>query len=275
MNGVSLTKSKILCGAKSKSYNTMRLIFLFGLLQLAASSAFPPRQITVMSYNIHHGANKDEVNTLDSMGAFIKRSGADLIGLQEVDSMCIRSGKVDQMKHLAAITGMHYAFVRHFAFDGGAYGQGILSRYPIQQVANNRLTILKKDSLRQSLALITAVVKLPGKGSVLFANAHFSLDQPTRLIQAMEVTQLLEKNGLPAIFTGDLNATPYAEEIIWLNQNLVNTAPRPLPSFPVEQPAKTIDYIYFNKALKGKTGTHWVPAIPHSDHLPVLSSIRY
>ncbi|MCG7860088.1 hypothetical protein MD537_24115, partial [Flavihumibacter sediminis] len=86
--------------------------------------------ITVMSYNIHHGADKEERNTLDSIGTFILSTKAQLVGLQEVDSVCTRSGQIDQMQRLAEITGMHFAFVRHFAYQGGAYGQGILSRYP-------------------------------------------------------------------------------------------------------------------------------------------------
>ncbi|HEY0895575.1 MAG TPA: endonuclease/exonuclease/phosphatase family protein [Sphingobacteriaceae bacterium] len=116
------------------------------LLCAGVFSTASAQTLSVMSYNIHHGADKNEVNTLDLMGKYIKDSGADLIGLQEVDSMCSRSGKVDQMKRLAEITGMHYAFVRHFAYDGGAYGLGILSRYPIASVKDHRLTNPAQES---------------------------------------------------------------------------------------------------------------------------------
>ncbi len=108
------------------------------LLTLFIQHPLLAQKIQIMSYNIHHGANRQEVNTLAEIGRFIKESGVDLVGLQEVDSMCNRSGKVDQMKKLGEITGMQYAFVRHFAYDGGAYGLGILSKYPISEVRNGQ-----------------------------------------------------------------------------------------------------------------------------------------
>jgi len=231
--------------------------------------------ITVMSYNIHHGADKEERNTLDSIGTFILSTKAHLVGLQEVDSVCTRSGQIDQMHRLAAITGMHFAFVRHFAYQGGAYGQGILSRYPIKKVENIRLSLLKPDSLRQSLALIVVEVAIPGVGRALFANAHFSLDAPTRLKQAEEVLQYLKKRKLPAVFVGDLNAIPEQPEIQLLLSQLTAASGLDQPSFPTEAPVKTIDYIFFNSRLKGKPVQSEVPAVLHSDHLPVLSTIQF
>ena len=253
------------------------MAYLLAVLVMFAGLKVAGQQpgITVMSYNIHHGADKDERNTLDSIGYFILGTKAQLVGLQEVDSVCSRSGQIDQMKRLAAITGMHYAFVRHFAYQGGAYGQGILSRYPIKKVENIRLSLLKPDSLRQSLALLVAEVDIPGQGRVLFANAHFSLDAATRLKQAEEVLQYLKKRKLPAIFVGDLNATPEQPEIRLHLTQLTAASDLDQPSFPTEAPDKTIDYIFFNSRLKGKPLQSKVPPIPHSDHLPVLSTIQH
>lgn len=251
------------------------LLYLLLLFQHAGSFQPAQQSFTIMTYNIHHGANKQEQLTLDSMGLFIKESGADIIGLQEVDSVCDRSGKTDQMKQLARLTGMHYAFVRHFAFQGGAYGQGMLSRYPIESVENIRLSILKKDSLRQSLALIAAVVQVPGKGRIIFANAHFSLDAPTRVQQAKEVLAYLKKKNLPAIFVGDLNATPDQPEILLLQKKLLPVSGLNQPSFPTEAPVKTIDYIFTNQKIKAKTAHTHVPSVPFSDHLPVISGIQF
>src|SRR5690554_5602511 len=127
------------------------------------------QKLKVISYNIHHGADKDEKMTLDEMGEFIKSTGADLVGLQEVDSLCNRSGNVDQMKRLSEITGMHYAFVKHFAYDGGAYGLGILSRYPLSDIRNDRITSKAVDGEKRSLALLSAKVALTGNREIRFA----------------------------------------------------------------------------------------------------------
>lgn len=227
-----------------------------------------------MTYNIHHGANKEEEDRLEQMGAFIKQSGVDLVGLQEVDSVCRRSGSVDQMKKLGEITGMHYAFVRHFAYQGGAYGQGILSRYPISEVRNNRLTLLKKDSIRESLAMISANILLPGKKNILFASAHYALDEATQIVQASETVSFLSSKNIPVIFTGDLNATPAMKEIRYLDTFFTTTDTTYIPTYPVDKAIKTIDYIYVSTADLAGIKNFKVPVVDHSDHLPVVSTIK-
>ncbi len=244
------------------------------LLWAGVFSTASAQTISVMSYNIHHGADKNEVNTLDLMGKYIKESGADLIGLQEVDSVCNRSGKVDQMKRLAEITGMHYAFVRHFAYDGGAYGLGILSRYPIANVKDNRITILPKNPEKPSLAHLTAEILLPGERPVRFSTVHFSLNTESRLLQADEVLSAME-GDLPAIITGDLNANPGTGEILKLETKFTGTGKNDVFTFPAGQPVKKIDYILVSKPALKKVMKSSVPEEIHlSDHLPIISRIR-
>lgn len=229
------------------------------------------QDLKVMTYNIHHGYNKDEVEKLEEMGTFIKSSGADLVGLQEVDSMCNRSGNKDQMKRLAQITGMHYAFVRHFPYDGGAYGLGILSRYPISEIRNERIPSLGKHG---SLALMSAKVSLPGDKKLAFATAHFALDQPTRLKQAEETVRLL-KQDIPVILTGDLNAEPGTPEIIKLSDYFSATGRYDLLSFPERKPIKRIDYIFVSSTgLKEVRDIRTFNDIYHSDHLPLISTVQ-
>jgi endonuclease/exonuclease/phosphatase family metal-dependent hydrolase len=233
--------------------------------------------VTVMTYNIHHGANKEEVDQIEAMGAYIKHSGADLIGLQEVDSVCKRSGGIDQMKRLGEITGMHYAFVRHFPYQDGAYGMGILSRYPVKNVTNNRLPLLQKDSLRNSTALISADIKLSSKKTICFASAHFALDEATRLVQASETIKTLSTSKYPVIFTGDLNAIPDTKELQLLNTFFTPTDTTSIPTFPNDKAVKTIDYIFVNTKHRGRVilQNFQVPAVNYSDHLPAIAKIDF
>ena len=66
--------------------------------------ALKAQTLRVMSYNIHIGENAANEDQLKNIADFIKSSKADIVGLQEVDSVCKRSGKVDQMKFLAENT---------------------------------------------------------------------------------------------------------------------------------------------------------------------------
>ena len=239
---------------------------------LFSSQVTTAQSLKVITYNIHHGADKDERNTLQEIGEYIKNSNADLVGLQEVDSLCNRSGKVDQMKVLAEITGMHYVFLRHFEYDGGAYGLGILSKYPIVNQQNGTITSMKNGE-KKSLALLSTRIRFPHNKEVVFSTVHFALDQSTRLIQAGETISFLESD-LPVILTGDFNAEPGTEEIDMLtgpfkmsDENLENT-------FPVLNPVKKIDYIWVSREVLRKVSKINIPlGILSSDHLPLEAEI--
>lgn len=250
-----------------------RKLIMLLLLPVFLCQPSVAQTLKVISYNIHHGADQEEISTLDEIGGFIRSSGADLVGLQEVDSLCNRSGNVDQMKRLAELTGMHYAFVRHYAYDGGAYGLGILSRYPVSGVRNDRISLSPKEGKKRSLALLSAKITLPDEREVLFSTVHFALDQPTRLIQSAETRRLL-KRDIPVILTGDLNAGPGTKEIEQLSAYFSATGPSAAPTYPVGEPVKKIDYIFVSsrdlkKVISGKV----LNDIRHSDHLPLSSEI--
>ena len=233
------------------------------------------QQLRVMTYNIHHGADRDEKNTLDSIGHFIKRINPDIVGLQEVDSVCVRSGKIDQMKRLAEITGMHYAFVRHFPYQGGAYGVGILSKYPIVKTESKKLELLKEGPNGSSVSMLFSTVKLSRKKEILFATAHYSAsDKATRQSQVDETLQYLSGNRLPVLFTGDLNATPDTDEIQGLQQHLQSVDPSLIPTFPDARPAKTIDYILVSPKALRRVKSVAAPVAHHSDHLPLVAVIN-
>lgn len=247
------------------------LISTVSLLLILAGFSVHAQQLKVMTYNIHHGADAAERMTIDDIGAFIKASGADLVGLQEVDSLCGRSGQIDQMKVLAEITGMHYTFYRHFAYDGGAYGLGILSRYPISEERNERITSLQNGE-EASLAFLAVTVRI-GNQDIVFSTVHFALDQPTRLAQANEVLHFLDGSD-PVILTGDFNALPNTEEIQLIADRLPFLDQKEAYTFPTGAPIKKIDYIFVSPSLLSKRiGTTVWEDIHHSDHLPLEAKL--
>ncbi|WP_200978001.1 endonuclease/exonuclease/phosphatase family protein [Echinicola sp. 20G] len=244
-----------------------------GIILLLFQMPLQAQHIKVMSYNIHHGADRNEVLTYREIGRFIKSSGVDIVGLQEVDSICNRSGNSDQMKVLAEITGKKSVFGRHFAFDGGAYGLGILSKYPLEDIRNDRITSIRANGEKASLALLSAKVLLPGGKAVRFATVHFALDQATRLVQAKEVIEYLGED-IPVILTGDLNAEPETKEIGLLNQYFELSQGNDAYTFPEKDPVKKIDYILVSKGKVSKTmKSVVVTGNTLSDHLPIISEI--
>lgn len=231
--------------------------------------------LKVMSYNIHIGQDSDNVDQLESLAKFIKSSKADLIGLQEVDSVCNRSGNVDQIKFLAEKTGMYYAYARHFAFDGGSYGIGILSRYPLTNVKDHRLILTSSGTEDAATrALLTADV-FSGRKKLTFATVHMDYrDSNSRLAQSEEMAAIFGEMKLPVILTGDFNARPGTKELMKLQTVFTDTTNDSAITFPATNPLNKIDYIMVSKDNLDKVVKQEVYPVLYSDHLPVMSVLK-
>lgn len=84
--------------------------------------------ITLATLNIKYG-----YEGLDKVSEAIKEISPDIIGLQEVDVNCDRSGNVDEVAELAKMAGYdYYEFAKAIPLYDGEYGTAILSRYPIE-----------------------------------------------------------------------------------------------------------------------------------------------
>ena len=128
------------------------------LLLLGASG--PPRApvtVRVLSYNIQHGMGADGRIDLPRLAAVMKATNPDIIALQEVDQATERSGGVKQLDELARLLGMHAEFGKAIDYLGGAYGVGILSRWPISDPDNQPLPSPPRIEARTALS-----VSIPG-----------------------------------------------------------------------------------------------------------------
>ena len=90
-----------------------------------------PITLNIGSYNIANGLNFKRIT---SIGTDIKNQNLDIVGVQEVDQFVDRTGRVDSMKMLSDASGLpYYAFFKAIDLQGGEYGVGILSKYPIAE----------------------------------------------------------------------------------------------------------------------------------------------
>lgn len=240
---------------------------------LLSCSILQAQKVKVLSYNIHIAQDAQNKDQLKPMAEWIKSSGAGLIGLQEVDSVCNRSGKVDQLEQLKQITGMHGVFSRHFAFDGGAYGLAVLSRYPIDSVHHDRIS-LQSMGKQETRALLTVFVTI-NKRAVAFSTVHLDYrDAASRKQQAQELVHTFQQYTMPVILTGDMNAEPGTGAIELLTTAFQDCTNTQAYTYPVEKPTKKIDYVFVQKHAVKKI--HSAAVLPQifSDHLPVVATIR-
>lgn len=239
---------------------------------LIGCASAEPKAITVLTYNIHHGAGTDGKYDLSRVADVIKKSGADLVALQEVDRNTNRT-KDDQPAKLATLTGFHPCFGRAMNFEGGEYGDLILSRYPLGKTDTHALPY-KEGGHREPRCIVIAHVKLPA-GEIVFASTH--LDHTggpdnDRLAQAKEIVAALKDQTLPTIIAGDFNAKPNSEPIAQIMAHWTNTTGEE-PTCPSDNPKEKIDYIFVNDRLNA-VGSQVIDDPVTSDHRPVRATLE-
>lgn len=244
-----------------------------GALFFVAASA-SAIEYRVLTYNIHHGRGMDGRVDLERIAAVIRSAKPDLVALNEVDRGANRSGNIDQPAELARLTGLHAAFEKNIDYDGGQYGNAVLSRFPIADVENIPLPSQYRGEQRGML-----VVELhPQEGQQLwFAATHFDYrPEPTERVKSVAMIENLlagRFEGRKMILAGDLNAVPDSDVVRalskkWLVAESGNT-------FPAEDPTKRIDYVLARPVEEWRVVSAEVLEAPdQSDHRPVLVTLE-
>ena len=229
--------------------------------------------MTVMTYNIHHGEGTDGKLDLERIAQIIRAQKPDLVALQEVDDRATRSGGVAQAAELGRLTGMHAVFGKAMDFQGGGYGQAILSKLPIRE---HHVHQLPQRPGREPRILVVATIDAPGE-DFLFAGVHLDHElEEVRLEQATEVNRLLIHTGPATILAGDFNAVPESGTMrAFIPKWKDSAGEQAAPTIPAGQPRRRIDFILAAPA------DHW--AVLHaevleepvaSDHRPVIARIE-
>jgi endonuclease/exonuclease/phosphatase family metal-dependent hydrolase len=252
-----------------------RFLFLL-ILSAAALGAQTPSTIRVLTYNIHHGEGIDKRLDLERIAKLILDAKADVVGLQEVDRGCDRTQKRDLPAELAKLTGMIVHFEKNIPYQGGEYGNAVLTKFPIKKARNTHYRMLRPGEQRGVLQL---VLDVRGR-EVLFMNTHIDYrpDDAERVLNVEELKQMVADAGtMPVILCGDFNATPESRTIGNVKQFLTDawsTAGRGDGlTIPVTKPAKRIDYIFVSKDTIEPVKMDVIHSIA-SDHLPVLAELR-
>lgn len=239
-----------------------------------------PTPLKVLTYNIHHGRGLDRVLDLERIAAMIDESGADLVGLQEVDKhWSARSDWADQPAWFAQRLGMHVAYAANLDLPPPnpgeprrQYGTAILSRFPIRDFHNTLLPIYRGHEQR---GLLEATIDVRGI-DLRFADTHLtSSNRAERLDQARRVVKLLGASERPAVLVGDLNARPRALEITTLTAHWRDTwtevGDGPGYTIKANNPTARIDYVLHSGGVLARSAE--VITTYGSDHLPVFAEV--
>lgn len=264
----------------------------------------PDRELTVASYNIRHAAGNDSCTTppaepgqppnpncaldLPRIATVIQQSGADIVGLQEVDRFWARSGTVDQPQELADMLGWHSCYGANLDHDPDRhstvphqYGTAILSRYPILECTNTFLPKANPPAGEQR-GLLEALINVRGV-PLRFYNTHLHTRLADRRVQTQAIAGLLDEGQGPAVLVGDLNARPDEDSLQVLYDRLIDVWPAAHPddpgytfvASPTRPPDRRIDYVMISAEVELNSADVLVNQLTAlaADHYPVVAEI--
>jgi endonuclease/exonuclease/phosphatase family metal-dependent hydrolase len=168
-------------------------------------------------------------------------------------------------------------FSNNFPYQGGEYGNAVLTRFPVLGAVNTHYQMLRTNEQRGILQLTLAVYGRP----LVFMNTHIDYrgDDTERLLNVREIQSLTARHaGRPVVLCGDFNDTPGGR----VHRKLKETFDDAWElagkadgwTFPASDPRKRIDYVWISKASGIRTTVAGIPASDASDHLPLVVELR-
>ena len=248
-----------------------RLLLGFFLATRLAAMA-ETNSFRVMTYNIHHGQGTDGKVDLGRIAALIKTQNVDVVALQEVDRGTVRTARRDVAAELGKLTGMDFYFEKNIDHQGGQYGNGILSRFPILEKTNVHYQMLKPHEQR---GLLQVLVDVKGR-KLLFMSTHLDYhnDDAERALDVKTIKSAAAANPDAAlILCGDFNEGPGSRTYNRLAEFLADTwkaaGKGAGHTFSSSAPWQRIDFIWHSRELRPINA--FVPKTDASDHLPVVA----
>lgn len=236
-------------------------------------------KLRILCYNIHYGQGTDGVYDVERLAGVIAREMPDLVALQEVDVGVERSGRVHQARELARFTDLSVRYGPTQHYQGGLFGNAVLTRFPILDVAIHPLpyTEATEELVTYPRGAIAVTVDTGKTGPVRFVSTHFQHNVPEdRLEEAKAVNRLFAVDEVPTILAGDFNALPGSDPILELEKQWTHAATAPFaPTAPATAPKSRIDYVMFRSAKAFRVvEERVVEESLASDHLPVFAELE-
>lgn len=252
-----------------------------------------PIELRVASYNIHAGAGEDGTFDLDRTAAAIRATGAEIVGLQEVDvHWGARSQWRDIATELARRLHMHARFAYIYSLEPPApgeprrdYGVAVLSKPPIIAFWNHEITRLSTQDPNPvpepAPGFAEALVRVRGVPvHVYVTHLDYRPDPSVREMQVDDTLNIMGEDGPHArqLLLGDFNAPPGAPELAPLWTRVTDAygvaGDPPGYTYPAGAPVKRIDYVTVRHlGVRAATVPDTALARTASDHRPLVADL--
>lgn len=239
----------------------------------------PSETLRVVAWNIRHGRGMDGEVDLLRIAEVLRGLDADVITLQEVDDRTERTGGVDQVGVLAESLGYEGIHGPHREYQGGWYGNAVLTRLPVLDVRAHTVPPAGGSALT-----VLEVGVAVGGARVSVVSVHLAGSEAERLAQADSVRMLFLGRERPVVLAGDFNDWPDGPVVERLRRDwqVLEKSGSPL-TYPADAPDREIDFVM----VLGATGAAErdapaVEAVEHrvvaeraaADHRPIVAVLR-
>ena len=235
--------------------------------------------LRVVTYNVHRCRGIDGRVRPSRIASVLREVDADVVALQEVIAVAKGDREENQASYLAHELGMHCQLGENRKMRGGAYGNVVLSRYPMRRVENYDLSVQgyeRRGCLHIDVDVEDVVLHI--------FNVHLGTDymerrhQGRRLVGA-EILLNRRLNG-PRLMLGDFNEWAPGLATRLLNSHLrsvdIKKHLKRTRTYPGLVPFLHLDHIYHDEELELRKLTlhRSRQALVASDHLPLLAEFR-
>ena len=235
----------------------------------------------IATYNIHKCRGLDRRVRPERIVEVLKKTGADVIALQEVVGMDHPDRQHNQVRWIADELGFHYRIGGNRRLHNAAYGNAVLTRLPISASHNHDVT-WRKNEPRGCLEVL---LELGARESSLrIFNVHLGTGYFERRYQSTRLLDIMNdgpRDSAPRLVLGDFNEWPRGLASHLLETHFNTAEPRRRlgrpRSYPGILPLAHVDHIYYDSPLDAvNVSIHRTRlALIASDHLPVVAEFRY
>ena len=235
--------------------------------------------IRVVTYNTHKCRGLDGRVRPDRIVDVLREVDGDIIALQEVLSVEDGEPESHQARFIAAELGLEFALGENRRLRGGAYGNVVLSRFPIRRMRNYDLS----QAGREERGCLRADLEIAGAHALHVFNVHLGTAFDERRHQGRMIAgELLSDVRItaPRIVLGDFNEWTRGLATRLLSAELESVDVRKhlqrSKTYPGLLPFLHLDHIYYDPLLTlERLALHRSrKALVSSDHLPLVADFR-
>ena len=147
--------------------------------------------LKIITFNAAHGKGMDGKVSIVRQANFLKEFYPDIVFMQEVDMYTARSDKINQIQLFSEKIGLSYSSMEsNIVLEGGWYGDGIVSRFPISFSTNYLMP--KTAPEHEQRGILCNKISF-GTTKINLFSVHLSTYEDERILAVKELLKVIEK----------------------------------------------------------------------------------